>query len=173
LSPDHPIGRTYGIGTSNFFGTKKFLHSVNLQAAVSTAKFLRVLPKSFFEKLLLGTGLWHHAKMSTSLKSLDGLKDAECKKGQLSHQPPIPYVPVVDIVTPKEEPQVFNIKLPDVSHLTMPIYSRGNNEEYLAHIVAVLQVIEQKRLPKKCRVLSKAVVRCSEALKNLQKAAES
>jgi hypothetical protein len=100
--------------------------------------------------------------MSTSFKSSDGLKDAECKKGQLSHWPPILYVPVVDIVTPKEEPQVFKIKLPDKSHLGVPIYSRGNNEEYLAHIDAVLQVIEQKGLPKKCQVLVKAVVRQSE-----------
>jgi hypothetical protein len=103
----------------------------------------------------------------------DGLKDAECKKGQLSHQPPIPYVPVVDIVMPKEEPQIFKIKLPDASHLSMPIYSHENNEEYLVHIVAVLRVIKQKGLPKKCRVLAKAVVRQSEALKNLQEAAES
>jgi hypothetical protein len=80
---------------------------------------------------------------------------------------------VVDIVTPKEEPQVFKIKLPDVFHLSMPIYPRGNNEEYLVHIVAVLQVIEQKGLPKKCQVLAKAVVRRSKALKNLQEAAES
>ncbi len=111
--------------------------------------------------------------MSTSLKSPDGLKDAECENGQLSHQPPILYVPVVDVVTPKEEPQVFKIKLPDASHLSMPIYSRGNNEEYLVHIVAVLQVIEQKGLPKKCQVLAKAVVRWSKVLKNLQEAAES
>ncbi len=55
----------------------------------------------------------------------------------------------------------------------MPIYSRGNNEEYLACIVAVLQVIEQKGLPKKCRVLAKAVARWSKVLKNLQEAAES
>jgi hypothetical protein len=34
-------------------------------------------------------------------------------------------------------------------------------------------VIEQKGLPKKCRVLAKAVARRSEALKNLQEAAES
>ncbi len=111
--------------------------------------------------------------MSTSLKSPDELKDSECKKGQLSHRPLILYVPVVDILTPKEEPQVFKIKLPDASCLSLPIYSHGNNEEYLAHIVAVLQVIEQKGLPKKCRVLAKAVVRWSEALKNLQEAAES
>jgi hypothetical protein len=79
--------------------------------------------------------------MSTSLKSPDGLKDAECKKGQLSHRLPIPYVPVVNIVTPKEEPQIFKTKLSNASHLSMPIYSRGNNEEYLVHFVAVLQVI--------------------------------
>ena len=109
--------------------------------------------------------------MSTSLKSPDGLKGAECKKGQLSHRPLIPYVPVVDIVMPKEEPQIFKIKLPDASHLSMPIYYRGNNEEYLVHIVTVLQVIEQKGLPKKCQVLAKAVVKRSEALKNLQEAA--
>ncbi len=111
--------------------------------------------------------------MSTSLKSPDGLKDAECKMGQLSHRPPILYVPVVDIVTPKEDAQVFKIKPFNASHLNMPIYSRGNNEEYLVHIVAVLQVIEQKGLPKKCQVLAKAVARRSKALKNLQEAAES
>jgi hypothetical protein len=76
--------------------------------------------------------------MSTNLKSPNMLKDTECKKGQLSQWPPIPYVPVVDIVTPKEEPQVLNVKLPDASHISVPIYSRGNNEEYFAHIVAVL-----------------------------------
>jgi hypothetical protein len=80
---------------------------------------------------------------------------------------------VVDIVTPKVDPQVFKIKLPDASHLSMPIYSRGNNKEYLVHIVAVLRVIEQKGLPKKCQVLAKAVVRWSKALMNLQEAAES
>jgi hypothetical protein len=55
----------------------------------------------------------------------------------------------------------------------MPIYSRGNNKEYLVHIVVVFQIIEQKGLPKKCRVLAKAVVRQSEELKNLQEAMES
>jgi hypothetical protein len=55
----------------------------------------------------------------------------------------------------------------------MPIYSHGNNEEYLMHIVAVLQVIEQNGLPKKCQVLAKAVVRWSKVLKNLQETTES
>jgi hypothetical protein len=128
---------------SFFSGTKKILQSANLQATIQVAGFLRVLPKSSFKKLLLSTGLWQHAKMSTSLKSPDGLKNAKCKKGQLSNLLPIPYVPAVDIVTPKEEPQVFKTKLPDKSHLSMPNYSRRNNKEYLAHIVAVLRIINQ------------------------------
>jgi hypothetical protein len=55
----------------------------------------------------------------------------------------------------------------------MPIYSHGNNEKYLADIFAVLQVIEQKGLPKKCRIPAKAVARGSKAMKSLQEAAES
>jgi hypothetical protein len=73
-----------------FWGTKKFLHSANLQATIRMAGFLQVPPKSSFKKLQPGTGLWQHTKVSTSLKSLDGLKDAECKKGQLSCWLPIP-----------------------------------------------------------------------------------
>jgi hypothetical protein len=67
--------------------------------------------------------------MSTTLKTSDRLKDAECKKGQLSNGLPIPYIPVVDIVAPKEDPQVFKVKLPDDSHLSMHIYPHGNNKE--------------------------------------------
>jgi hypothetical protein len=106
--------------------------------------FLQVPPKSSFKKLLLGSGFCQHAKTSTSLKSPDRLKEAECKKGQLSHRPPIPYVSVIDIVMPKEVPQIFKIKLPDASHLSVPIYSHRNNKEYLTHIVAFLRVINQK-----------------------------
>ncbi len=149
------------------------MHSANLQATIQAAEFLQVPPKSPFKKLLLGTGLWQYTNMSTSLKSPDGLKDAGCEKGQLSHRLPIPYVPVVDVITPKEEPQLYKVKLPNASHLSIPIYSQGNNKEYLAHVVAVLCIIKQKGLPRKCRVLAKAVVRWSEALKNLQEATES
>jgi hypothetical protein len=111
--------------------------------------------------------------MSTTLKTPNMLNNAECKKRQLSNRPPIPYVPEVDIVTPKEKPQTLKVKLPDDSHLNMPIYSRGNTKEYLAHIVAVLRIINQKGLPKNCRMLAKAVVRRSAALKNLQEAVGS
>jgi hypothetical protein len=111
--------------------------------------------------------------MSTNLKSTDMLKDAECEKGQLSQRRPIPYVPVVDVVTPKEDPAVLKVKLPDNSHISVLIFSRGNNKEYIAHIVAVLRIIEQKGLPKKCCVYAKAVAKWQAALKNHQEASES
>jgi hypothetical protein len=151
------------------------LRSANLQATIQAAGFLQVPPKSPFKKLLLGTGLWRYTyvKMSTNLKSTDTLKDTECEKGQLSQRPPIPYVPVVDVVTPKKDPAVLKVKLPNDSHISIPIFSRGNNEEYIAHIVAVLRIIKQKGLPKKCRVYAKAVAKQQEALKILQEALES
>ncbi len=102
--------------------------------------------------------------MSTTLKTPDNLKDSECKKGQLSNWPPILYVPVVDTVTPKEDPQVFKVKLPDNSHLNMPIYSCGNNKEYLTHIVAVLRIIKQRGLDSRGRTLKKAGLRQSKML---------
>jgi hypothetical protein len=116
-----------GIGPSEFFsGTKKFLLSANLQATIQAAGLLQVLPKSSFKNLLLGTGLWHYTKMSTTLKSPNRLKNAKCKKGQLSNRLPILYVAEVDIITPKEESQSLRVKFLDESHLNMPIYSRGN-----------------------------------------------
>jgi hypothetical protein len=110
--------------------------------------------------------------MSTNPKSTDMLKDAECEKGQLAQRPPIPYVPVVDVVTPKEDPAVLKVKLPDNSHISVPIFSRGNNKEYIVHIVVVLRIIEQKGLQKKCGVYAKAVAKWQAALKNLQEASE-
>ncbi len=57
--------------------------------------------------------------------------------------------------------------------MSSTIYSHGNTEEYLAHIVAVLCIIKQKGLDAKCRKLRKAVVKQSEVLKNLLEAAGS
>ncbi len=104
--------------------------------------FLQVLLKSSFKKLVLSTRLWQYAKMSTTLKAPDGLKNSKYKKGQLSNRPPTPYVAETDIVTSKEESQVLKVGLPDNSHLNMPIYSCGNTKEYLMHIVAVLRIIK-------------------------------
>jgi hypothetical protein len=52
------------------------------------------------------------------------------------------YFPETDLVTTEEEPQVLKVRLPDDTCLDMPTYSRGNTEEYLAHINAVFSIIK-------------------------------
>jgi hypothetical protein len=90
---------------------------------------------------VLSTTLWQHTKMSTVLKSPKGLKDSKCKKGQLSSQPPIPYVPPTYLETTKEVPEILKIKLPDGNIFNMSIFSQGNNKEYLIHVIAVFHQI--------------------------------
>jgi hypothetical protein len=111
--------------------------------------------------------------MSTNLKSPNRLKDLECKKGQLGNWPPVLYFPVRVLVTTKEEPQLLKVKLPNDTCLNVPIYSHGDTEEYLAHVVVVIHIIKQKGLDARCRNLGKAVVKLSETLKNLLEAAGS
>jgi hypothetical protein len=92
--------------------------------------------------------------MSTVLKSLEGLKDSECKKGQLNSWSSIPYVPPKDQVTTKEAPESLKIKLPNRTVFNMSIFSQGNTEEYLAHAITVLFLINQKGLSVQCRRLA-------------------
>jgi hypothetical protein len=67
--------------------------------------------------------------MSTPLKSPKGRKDLECKKGQLSSQPPVTYAPLTDLVYTKEVPETLKIKLPNGTVFDMSIFSRGNSVE--------------------------------------------
>ncbi len=122
---------------------------------------------------MLSTGLWQHTKMITTLKSPNGLKNCKCKKGQLSNRPPIPYVPETDLFTSEEEPHVLKVKLLDDTCLNMPIYTRVNTEEYLAHIVAVLRIIKIEEAGREVQEAQKAVVKQSGALKNLLEATGS
>jgi hypothetical protein len=135
--------------------------------------FLQVPPRTLFKRLVLSTTLWQHAKICTTLKSPKELKDLECNKEKLSSRPPIPYVPLMDLVTTKEAPECLKIKLPNGTVFNMSIFYQGNTKEYLAHVVAVLCLISQKGLDVQCRKLAKAVDKLAGTLKNLQKAAGS
>jgi hypothetical protein len=120
----------------------KILLSVKFQAD-PLQRILRVLPKSSFKHLLLETPLWQYA-MSSNLKSLpEGLKNTECEKGMLPVRPPIPYVPPTDLLEKRKTEQI-KVELPNGTKFQMPTYSSGNNKEYLVHIIAILQLVEQK-----------------------------
>jgi hypothetical protein len=69
-------------------------------------------------------------------------------------------------VTTKEVPESLKIKLLDRTIFNMSIFSQGNTEEYLAHVVVVLCLINQKRLGVQCRKLAKAVDKLARMLEN-------
>ncbi len=64
--PCHPTGCKCGSAQARvFWGDQEFLLSVKFfQATIQVAGFLQVLPKSLFKRLVLRTGLWHHAVLS-------------------------------------------------------------------------------------------------------------
>ncbi len=72
-------------------------------------------------------------------------------------------------MTTKESPNSLKIKLTDGTIFNMPIFSQGNTKEYLAHIVAILRLINQKGLNVQCRKLANAVYKLAGTLENLQK----
>jgi hypothetical protein len=82
--------------------------------------------------------------MSSSLKSPpEGLKNAKCEKGMPPMRPSIPYVPPTDLHEKRETEQI-KVKLPNGTKFQIPTYGSGNNKEYLIHVIAVLQLVEQK-----------------------------
>ncbi len=102
-------------------GTKTFALCKVFQATMQAVRFLQVPPRPPFKRLVLSTTLWQHAKMSTILKSTEGLKD-------------------------QEAPECLRIKLPDGTIFNMSIFSQGNTNEYLVHVVAILCAMNQKGL---------------------------
>ena len=93
--------------------------------------------------------------MSASSKVPEGLKDSECEKGNLGARPPIPYVPPTDLLQAKENSDSIKLKLLDGTVISMTIFAKGNPEEYLQHVIAVLRLINQKGLDTKCRESAK------------------
>jgi hypothetical protein len=72
-------------------------------------------------------------------------------------------------VTTKEVPESLKMKLPNGTLFNMSILSQEITEEYLAHVVAVLRLINQKGLNMQCRKLDKAFDKLAGTLENLQK----
>jgi hypothetical protein len=109
--------------------------------------------------------------MSTILKSHKGLKDLECMKGQLklSSRPPILCAPLTNLVTTQESRESLKIKLLNGTVINMSIFSQGKTKEYLAHVVAVLHLINPNRLNVQCRSLPRLLTSWLELFGNLQK----
>jgi hypothetical protein len=106
----------------------------------------RLPPKSTFKQLFLETRLLLIPIMSGNAESpAEGLKDLECEQGAIANRPPIPYVAPVDPYK-KQEKTKIKVKLPDRKYYQMVPFRAGSNEDYVNHIIAMIQLIQQKDL---------------------------
>ncbi len=76
---------------------------------------------------------------------VEGLKDLECERGAIANRPPIPYVAPVDPYGKQGKTEI-KVKLPDGTNYQMAPFHAGSNEEYVNHINAMIQLIQQKDL---------------------------
>jgi hypothetical protein len=111
--------------------------------------------------------------MSVPLKLPDSPKDHECEKGNLSHCPPIPYVPPTDLLPATSKIETIKIKVSDGSTVNMMIFSIGSPEEYLSHIVAVLHLIDHKGLREQSSTFYGEMRNANAALKALKRKAKT
>jgi hypothetical protein len=93
---------------------------------------------------------------------------SECKKGNLSHCPPIPYVPPTDLLPATSKIKTIKIKVSDGSTVNMKIFLVGSPEEYLSHIVAVLGLIDRKGLQEQTTTFYGEMKNATTALKALR-----
>ncbi len=82
---------------------------------------------------------------------LSSLKEKECKCGNCTNQPPIPYVPVVDEVqdavnTNSNEPCMQKIKLPNKMEFQAGVWNTGTPEEFLMQVKQAIHACDHMGL---------------------------
>jgi hypothetical protein len=94
----------------------------------NTLNWVRISPpKSTFKQLFLETRSLLVPIMSASGKSpAEGLKDSECKRGNIANQPPIRYVAPVDPYKKQEKTEI-KVKLPEGTNYQMVPFRTGIN----------------------------------------------
>ena len=103
--------------------------------------------------------------MSFNFKSPpEGLKNLECKKGKSVAQPPIPYVPPTNL-SKKQDAEQIKVKMPDGTNFGMAAFMYGTNEDYLVHVIAVLQIIKKKGLASEIKVAWDAILKVRREMK--------
>ena len=116
-------------------------------------RFVRSPPKSFFKKLFLGDSQlgYKFQKMTKRNGVLKGLKDQECKHGNQTNRPPIPYVPVVDEIQDavnanSNEPRTQKIKLLNKTKFQAGVWNTGMPKEFLIHVKQAIHACDRMGL---------------------------
>ena len=109
-----------------------------------TNEFLQSPAKSAFKRLILKTPLYRHLLLTMSSTPLTELTDQECKKGQLTQRPPIPYAISKAEITLKASREFVKMKTPEGEVKMAVLGDSPGAEEYLQHLNTFLRMLSRK-----------------------------
>jgi len=106
-----------------------------------------------------------------SFTPLTKLTDQECKKGQLTQRPPIPYAISKAETNLKASRENVKMKTPEGKvKIKMPVLGDSpGTEEYLQHLNAFQRMISRKKLDEKMTKWTKAVVTAAALVRKLER----
>jgi hypothetical protein len=107
--------------------------------------------------------------MSSTLTSYE-LSDADCKKGQVTQQPPIPYAVSKNGLLVSTSQETVEIKTPAGESKQSLLGNGTDGEEYVKHLMSFARFMEKKRYEADLKAASKVTLSVTTALKKLAKA---
>jgi hypothetical protein len=98
------------------------------------------------------------------------LSDAECKKGQVTQRPPIPYAVSKNGLLVSTLLETIKIKTPKGESKQTLLGSGADGEEYMKHLTSFFQFMEKKGYKADLEAAAKVTLSTTTALKKLVKA---
>ncbi len=116
------------------------------------------------------TPLCQHLLLSmSSTPASQELSNAECKKGQVTQRPPIPYAVSKNGLLLSTLRETIKIKMPRESKQTL-LGNGANGEEYVKHLMSFTRFMEKKGYKAELKAASKVTLSVTTAPKKLVKA---
>jgi hypothetical protein len=98
------------------------------------------------------------------------LSNADCKKGQVTQRPPIPYAVSKNGLLLSTSRETVKIKMPDGESKQSLLGDKADGEEYVKHLMSFAQFMEKKGCEADLKAASKVTLSMTTALKKLAKA---
>ncbi len=112
----------------------------------------------------------HQLLSMSSTPTSHELSDAECKKGQVTQRPPIPYAVSKNGLLVSTLQEIFKIKMSEGESKQTLLGNGADGEEYVKHLMSFFQFMEKKGYEKNLEAAAKVTLSMTTALKKLVKA---
>ncbi len=98
------------------------------------------------------------------------LSNADCKKGQVTQRPPIPYAVSKNGLLISTSQETVKIKMSEGESKQSLLGDGAEGEEYVKHIMCFFRFMEKKGYEKDLEAVAKVILSATTALKKLAKA---